>query len=130
MVLERLILQKLNTKSLIVTETNLPGKQNLSYFGDNDEAHWIYNFSLPPLIAYTLLFEDSSQISNWTKSMPPTRNGQTYLNFLASHDGIGMRPIEGILNKNQSIWICFQSVGLSQKVWKVQEQLKERILLK
>ena len=98
----RLILQKLNTKSLIVTETNLPGKQNLSYFGDNDEAHWIYNFSLPPLIAYTLLFEDSSQISNWSKSMPPTRNGQTYLNFLASHDGIGMRPIEGILNKNQS----------------------------
>ena len=93
----RLILERLNTRSWIVTETNLPGKQNLSYFGNNDEAHWIYNFSLPPLVAYTLLFEDSSQISNWSKSMPPARNGNTYLNFLASHDGIGMRPIEGIL---------------------------------
>ncbi len=98
----RLILERLNTRSWIVTETNLPGKQNLSYFGNNDEAHWIYNFSLPPLVAYTLLFEDSSQISNWSKSMPPARNGNTYLNFLASHDGIGMRPIEGILNELQS----------------------------
>ena len=34
--------------------------------------------------------------------MPPARNGNTYLNFLASHDGIGMRPIEGILNELQS----------------------------
>ena len=98
----RIILERLNTKSLIVTETNLPGKQNLSYFGDNDEAHWIYNFSLPPLVAYTLLFEDSSQISNWSKSMPPARDGNTYLNFLASHDGIGMRPIEDILKYNQA----------------------------
>ncbi|MAJ57345.1 MAG: alpha-amylase [Candidatus Pelagibacter sp.] len=98
----RLILERLNTRSWIVTETNLPGKQNLSYFGNNDEAHWIYNFSLPPLVAYTLLFEDSTQISNWSKSMPPARNGNTYLNFLASHDGIGMRPIEGILNELQS----------------------------
>ena len=94
----RLIVNFINPHALIVTETNLPRKENLSYFGNNDEANWIYNFPLPPLILYTFLFEDSSKISGWSKSMPPAQINNAYLNFIASHDGIGMRPAEGILD--------------------------------
>ena len=94
----RLIVNYINPYALIVTETNLPRKENLSYFGNNDEANWIYNFPLPPLILYTFLFEDSSKISGWSKSMPPAQINNAYLNFIASHDGIGMRPAEGILD--------------------------------
>ncbi len=96
----RMICGLLNVESVIVTETNLPEKENISYFGNSDEANWIYNFSLPPLLIYSFLFEDSSYLNNWNKKLPQTKKGNSYLNFIASHDGIGMRPIEGIINEN------------------------------
>ncbi len=95
----RLISSFLNVKTILVTETNLPEKENLSYFGKKDEANWIYNFSLSPLLIHAFLFEDSSYLTRWSKKLPLTKPGNNYLNFIASHDGIGMRPAEGILNK-------------------------------
>tara|TARA_B100000886_G_scaffold34841_1_gene21720 strand:- start:45 stop:1103 length:1059 start_codon:yes stop_codon:yes gene_type:complete len=94
----RIISDLLNTQTLIVTETNLPEKENLSYFGKNDEANWIYNFSLPPLLIHAFLFENNSYLYSWSKKLPKSKNGNCYLNFIASHDGIGMRPTEGILS--------------------------------
>ncbi len=98
----RIVSDSLSIKSIIVTETNLPEKENLSYFGNNDESNWIYNFTLPPLLIYSLLFENGSYLNAWSKKLPQTKKGNSYLNFIASHDGIGMRPLEGIIN-NQSI---------------------------
>ncbi len=95
----RLICGFLNVKTILVTETNLPEKENLSYFGKKDEANWIYNFSLSPLLIHAFLFEDSSYLTRWSKKLPATKQGNNYLNFIASHDGIGMRPAEGILSK-------------------------------
>ena len=95
------IVDQLNKNLIIVTETNLPKQENLSYFGKNDEAHWIYNFSLPPLIVNTFLFEDSVSLTKWSMKMPPAQLGNAYLNFIASHDGIGMRPAEGILSDKE-----------------------------
>ncbi len=95
----RIITNLLNIQTVIITETNLPEKENLSYFGKNDEANWIYNFSLPPLLIHAFLFENSSYLTKWSKSLPNAKLGNSYLNFIASHDGIGMRPTEGILNK-------------------------------
>ena len=95
----RIICSFLNVESIIVTETNLPEKENISYFGNADEANWIYNFSLPPLLIYSFLFENSSFLNRWSKNLPNTKKGNSYLNFIASHDGIGMRPAEGLLNK-------------------------------
>ena len=89
----------LNVKTILVTETNLPEIEKLSYFGKKDEANWIYNFSLSPLLIHAFLFEDSSYLTRWSKKLPSTKPGNNYLNFIASHDGIGMRPAEGILNK-------------------------------
>ncbi len=96
----RIICSLLNVESIIVTETNLPEKENISYFGNADEANWIYNFSLPPLLIHSFLFENSSYLNSWNKNLPQTKKGNSYLNFIASHDGIGMRPVEGIMNKN------------------------------
>ena len=96
----RLVCSLLNIESVIVTETNLPEKENISYFGNTDEANWIYNFSLPPLLIYSFLFENSYYLKNWNKKLPQTKKGNSYLNFIASHDGIGMRPVEGIINKD------------------------------
>ena len=95
----RVFLEKLNSNSLIVTETNLPFHENLSYFGNSDEAHLIYNFSLAPLIINTLIKGDSTAFRRWSMSMPPSRIGASYVNFISNHDGLGIRPLEGILNK-------------------------------
>ena len=95
----RNVINLLNIQTKIITETNLPEKENLSYLGKNDEANWIYNFSLPPLLIHAFLFENSSYLNKWSKNLPNTKNGNCYLNFIASHDGIGIRPTEGLLNK-------------------------------
>ena len=96
----RSILNITNKNNKIVTETNLPFNENLSYFGNSDEAHIIYNFSLAPLIINTLIKGNSAAFRRWSMSMPPAKDNNCYLNFLANHDGIGMRPLEGIITKN------------------------------
>jgi sucrose phosphorylase len=83
---------------VIITETNVPNRENLTYFGNANEAHLIYNFSLPPLLIYTLLSGDCRHLKTWLMSMPPAQSGTTYLNFIASHDGIGLRPMDGLVS--------------------------------
>ena len=95
----RVVTSLLNVQTLIITETNLPEKENLSYFGKNNEANWVYNFSLPPLLIHAFLFENSLYLNQWSRKLPSTKHGNCYLNFIASHDGIGIRPTEGILNE-------------------------------
>ena len=87
--------------ALIITETNIPNRENLTYFGNANEAHMVYNFSLPPLLLYTLLTGNCHILKNWMMSLPPTITGTTYLNFIASHDGIGLRPIEDLLDHDE-----------------------------
>ncbi|OSQ43361.1 alpha-amylase family glycosyl hydrolase [Thalassospira alkalitolerans] len=82
---------------LFITETNLPLLENLSYFGDQDEAHLIYNFSLPPVIIHALLSGRSDCVRKCIMSMPPAPAGCTFFNFTASHDGIGLRPAENLI---------------------------------
>lgn len=93
----RTLLEWRQPRALLVAETNVPNRENLTYFGDRDEAHAIYNFSLPPLIIDALLRGSAGNLQAWMMSMPPAPLGCTYLNFIASHDGIGLRPAEGIL---------------------------------
>lgn len=97
----RLLIENKSKSSVVITETNIPNVENLSYFGDLDEAHVIYNFSLPPLLLNTLITGDYSHLQRWIKTMPPARTGSAYLNFLASHDGIGLRPVEGLLSREE-----------------------------
>ena len=82
---------------LLITETNVPNVENLSYFGNRNEAHMIYNFSLPPLLLHGLLNGTSKYLNAWQMAMPPAQLGCAYFNFSASHDGIGLRPAEGLI---------------------------------
>lgn len=97
----RNVCQYLSPGTLIVTETNVPNQENLTYFGNRNEAHAIYNFSLPPLLVHALLSGESKYLKQWMMSMPPSQEGCFYLNFTASHDGIGMRPAEGLLSDEE-----------------------------
>lgn len=97
----RTLVEHAKPDALLITETNIPNRENLSYFGNANEAHIIYNFSLPPLLVNTLLTGDCHYLRTWIMSMPPARNGTTYLNFIASHDGLGLRPAEGLLSDEE-----------------------------
>ena len=95
--LMRLLCDYASEKIILLTETNVPKAENLSYFGDGDEAHAIYNFPLPPLILHAMMSGSAHYLTRWQRGMPPAPMGCSYLNFTASHDGIGMRPAEGLL---------------------------------
>ncbi len=86
----------------LITETNVPHTDNISYFGDGtDEAQLVYNFALPPLILHTFHTGDAHLLSNWAKTLTLPSDKTTFLNFLASHDGIGLNPVRGILSNKE-----------------------------
>lgn len=94
----RKLLEELSPNTQIITETNVPHEENISYFGKNDEANQVYQFPLPPLVLHSFTVGDAQKLSAWAKGIEGRGDTETYFNFLASHDGIGMRPTEGILS--------------------------------
>ncbi|WP_372678157.1 sugar phosphorylase [Desulfosarcina sp.] len=91
----------------IVTETNVPHLENISYFGSGgDEAQMVYNFSLPPLLLYSLAKGNARVFSDWAQTLAASSAGTTFFNFSASHDGIGVRPLEGILPASEIAWLA------------------------
>jgi len=99
--LMRLLCDFASEKIILLTETNVPKAENLSYFGQGDEAHAIYNFPLPPLILHAMMSGNAEYLRRWQRAVPPAPMGCAYLNFTASHDGIGMRPAEGLLPEGE-----------------------------
>lgn len=83
---------------ILLTETNVPHKENVSYFGDGDEAQMVYQFSLPPLLLDTFTHQDPTPLRNWLENLEQIPRGTTFFNFASSHDGIGVRPLEGLLD--------------------------------
>ncbi|MFL0810180.1 MAG: alpha-glucosidase C-terminal domain-containing protein [Agarilytica sp.] len=97
----RTLVEYHSSDAVIITETNVPNHENLSYFGNANEAHAVYNFSLPPLVLQALVAGTSRHLKAWQMSMPPAQAGTFFFNFLASHDGIGLRPAEGLLSEGE-----------------------------
>jgi len=94
----------------LVTETNLPYKENIAYFGNgSDEAHMIYNFALPPLVLHAFYTGDTGILSAWADSMTPASETATFFNFLDSHDGIGLLGAKDILSQQDIDLICRQT---------------------
>jgi glycosidase len=94
----RLVLDEVTPHVQIVTETNVPHEDNISYFGNGEnEAQVVYNFALPPLVLHTFNTGDASVLTKWASSLNLPSNRTTFLNFLASHDGIGLNPVRGLL---------------------------------
>jgi glucosylglycerate phosphorylase len=92
---------------MIVTETNVPHDENISYFGNGrDEAQMVYNFTLPPLLFYTFAKQNATVLSGWAKGLQLESENTTFFNFTASHDGIGVRPLEGVLPASEIDWLA------------------------
>jgi sucrose phosphorylase len=106
-----LLLNYFAPNSQIITETNVPHQQNVGYFGQGDEAHQVYQFALPPLVLYSFTVGNSTKLSNWANGINKVSHNQTYFNFLASHDGIGMRPMEGILTEAEKALLADKTLN-------------------
>jgi glucosylglycerate phosphorylase len=96
----RSCVESVDPSVLVLTETNVPSDENMAYFGSDavPEAHLVYQFPLPALTLHALLTEDASRLSSWAHDVAPPHRGTSFLNFLASHDGVGVRPAEGLLD--------------------------------
>lgn len=94
----RAVLDEVAPYVRLITETNVPHADNISYFGDGtNEAQLVYNFALPPLTLHTLRTANSEALSQWAAGLTLPSEQTTFFNFLASHDGIGLNPVRGIL---------------------------------
>jgi sucrose phosphorylase len=103
----RVMVEKANVDVKIITETNVPHKENMSYFGNgSDEASMVYNFPLPPLTLYTFLKGDASVIKNWANDLTLPSEDVTFFNFLASHDGIGLNPAKGLIDDDEIVLLA------------------------
>ena len=98
----RAITEAVAPGTVIITETNVPHKDNVSYFGNGEnEAQMVYQFSLPPLVLHAVHSQDVSTLSQWAASLALPSTKTTWFNFLASHDGIGLNPLRGILPESE-----------------------------
>ena len=88
---------------LLVTETNVPHAENISYLGDGSvrEADMVYQFPLPPLTLHAFATGDASALKTWLGTIDEIPASTTYFNFLASHDGVGLRPLEGLVVESE-----------------------------
>ena len=94
----RCLVDHLAPGTQLLTETNVPHEENVSYFGDgSDEAHMVYQFALPPLVLHSFVAGDTTRLTTWAEGTGPVSATATWFTFLASHDGIGLRATEGIL---------------------------------
>lgn len=97
----RAVLDRYAPNCRLVTETNVPQDENLSYFGAGDEADMVYQFALPSLLLQALNRGSSVYLNRWLRTWPELPPGCTFLNFIASHDGIGVRPVERMVTPDE-----------------------------
>ena len=87
--------------AVLITETNVPEQENLSYLVDGNEANLAYNFTLPPLLLESIYTGQTDLLNNWLSNWNELPNCTSLLNFTSSHDGIGLRALEGIMEDNR-----------------------------
>lgn len=93
----------------LLTETNVPHRDNIEYFGNgNDEAQMVYNFALPPLVLFTFYTGNAAKLTKWAQSLENISDTTTYFNFLDSHDGIGVMAVKDILTANEIEQMSYQ----------------------
>lgn len=96
------VLDLVAPEMILITETNVPHAENISYFGDgHNEAQMVYQFPLPPLILHSLHTGNAEKLSHWAKGIERPSERSSFFNFTASHDGIGVRPVTGILSADE-----------------------------
>ncbi|NJK45752.1 MAG: hypothetical protein HC933_17120 [Pleurocapsa sp. SU_196_0] len=112
--LMRAVMDAVAPGTVLVTETNVPHKDNIAYFGNvlkdggTDEAQMVYQFPLPPLVLHTFRTADSTALLNWLRALEPRDSGTAFFNFLASHDGIGVVPATGLVSSDDVMALAAQ----------------------
>lgn len=110
--LMRAVLEQAAPQVRLITETNVPQPDNLAYFGDGtNEAHLIYNFTLPPLVLHAFAVQRADLLAEWLSSLHVPPGDATFLNMLATHDGIGLNPLRGILSESEINGIADQCLS-------------------
>jgi sucrose phosphorylase len=98
----RVVLDVIAPRVALITETNVPQRDNIGYFGDGaNEAQMVYNFALPPLVLHAFRTGSSTALTHWASALEPVSDSATYFNFLASHDGIGLLGAQGLLTADE-----------------------------
>ncbi len=115
--LMRLVLDAVAPQVVLITETNVPHKDNIAYFGNGrDEAQMVYQFPLPPLVLHTFRTGDASKIAAWAAGLQSPSEQTTFFNFLASHDGLGVVPASGLLEPAEIAAIVQQALDHGGRV--------------
>ena len=105
--LYRHFIEQIAPHVVIITETNVPHPENVSYFGDGtNEAHMVYNFTLPPLLIDSLHQQDVSCLTDWARKLELPSDRVCFFNFTASHDGVGVRPLQGIVSDQRILQLA------------------------
>lgn len=108
----RRLVDEIAPGTILLTETNVPHEENISYFGDGtDEAHMVYQFALPPLVLHAFALGRATTLGRWAAGIRPVSESATWFNFLASHDGIGMRPTEGLLPEEDRMMLVERALA-------------------
>lgn len=98
----REVIHEVAPEVVIITETNVPHDENISYFGaGDDEAQMVYNFALPPLLAFSILKGNTEKLTEWANTLEVPSDKVCFFNFTASHDGVGVRPVSGLLSPEE-----------------------------
>ena len=106
----RNVLDSIAPNTVLITETNVPHNENISYFGNGfNEAHMVYNFTLPPLLALSVHQESVHTLLQWAQSLNPQGN-TCFFNFTASHDGVGVRPLQGIVPQDDIEFLAQKAI--------------------
>lgn len=113
----RAVLNAVAPDVLLVSETNVPHSENITYFGDGEnEAQLVYQFPLPPLVLSAFQQGNAAPLGQWLHSIDAPPGKGMFFNFLASHDGIGLRPAEGILSQSQVQALVHQTLAHGGRV--------------
>lgn len=113
----RVLVDELAPGALLLTETNVPHADNITYFGHgSDEANMVYQFALPPLVLHSFVTGRASALSDWAATIGPVSDTATWFNFLASHDGIGIRPTQGLLTDDDRALLVERTLARGGRV--------------
>ena len=107
----RIILDTVAPHVALLTETNVPHQENITYFGDGaNEAQMVYNFALPPLVLMAFHTGNCHHLAEWAASLEHVSDTATYFNFLDSHDGVGLLPVQNILSEDARAFLAGKAV--------------------
>lgn len=85
-----------------VAEVNEAQEMFFRYLGkgDHEQADLVYQFTHFPLAVYGLHTGDASYYKEWLKTIGHVE-GRQFVTILGSHDGLGLKPVRGILPESE-----------------------------